>query len=221
VREHLRSASGPGCHAGVGTLGARSARIGGGGAQQYPRKSVPSRTGRALRGRTLALRIGVEQERDHHRRLISGPPPSILAIAATEPRQIDLRAASSTHHARWFSGSHSRNDGGIKNTCSRSQAMKSGPGQMVLTDPDRPTRCRASRAAGRLLRSPACARRALGLALLRPAARSSHCQSHHAGRWLRGRSSLTTIAGALLPRLPGHGESADTVRLVDPPGPET
>src|SRR5271165_6403473 len=47
--------------------------------------------------------------------------------------------ASTTNHARWFSGSHSRSDSDINSNCSRSHSMKYwGMPRSLLTGADGP-----------------------------------------------------------------------------------
>ena len=56
-----------------------------------------------------------------------------------------------TNHARWLSGSHSRTSGGIRNTCSRSHAMKFCPiTGIVLNPPDSTPFTRQPRVKGAL-----------------------------------------------------------------------
>ena len=40
--------------------------------------------------RALALAVGIEHERDHHRRLVRLPPPAVLAVARVERREVEL-----------------------------------------------------------------------------------------------------------------------------------
>ena len=63
-------------------------------------------------GMVVAARLPVCRE-DRRQRLDAGPRGR--SIAST---------ASSTNHAKWSSGNHSRTSGGIRNDCSRSHAMK-------------------------------------------------------------------------------------------------
>ena len=66
--------------------------------------------------RTLAPRVGIEQKRDHHRRVVRRPAMTIETVDAIEPRQIHLLHRPNTNHARWPAGNHSRKLGGINNT---------------------------------------------------------------------------------------------------------
>ena len=43
-----------------------------------------------LAARALALAVGIEHERDHHRRLVRLPPPTVLAAARVERGEVEL-----------------------------------------------------------------------------------------------------------------------------------
>jgi hypothetical protein len=74
--------------------------------------------------RALPDRVRVHDQRHHHRRIVSRPTPTVLAIAGQERRQIQAVHNVITNHAKWSSGSHSRRLGGNNSSCSRSHAMK-------------------------------------------------------------------------------------------------
>jgi hypothetical protein len=71
----------------------------------------------------VAARVGIEQERHHHRRLVGWPAVPVGPIGGVEGAQIE-ETASRIVHTRCSSGTHSRSDGGIRKTCSRSTPMK-------------------------------------------------------------------------------------------------
>jgi hypothetical protein len=62
--------------------------------------------------RPLAERVAVEQQRDHHRRIVRRPALTIVAVDRVERPQIAAATASMTNQARCPSGNHSRRLGG-------------------------------------------------------------------------------------------------------------
>jgi hypothetical protein len=53
----------------------------------------------AARG-ALPTCVRVEQQRDHHRRIVRRPPVTIVAVGGVERRQLPLLDAASTNHAK-------------------------------------------------------------------------------------------------------------------------
>jgi hypothetical protein len=88
-------------------------------------------------------RVGVDEQRDHHLRIVRRATPPVVALARVERAQVHLRSAvaSSTNHARCSSGSHSRRLGG--NTApapiTRDEVLRHH--RMALTAADRPGLC--------------------------------------------------------------------------------
>ena len=57
---------------------------------QHPEGDVLPAAPFDLAARALALAVGVEHERDHHRRLVRLPPPTVLAVALVERGEVQL-----------------------------------------------------------------------------------------------------------------------------------
>ena len=72
----------------------------------------------------LPQRVAVEQQRDHHRRVMRRPTMTVRAVGTIELGQIDL-ADHVEHQPRQVTSSiHSRRLGGNNNACSRSHPKK-------------------------------------------------------------------------------------------------
>ncbi len=72
----------------------------------------------------LPLRVGIEQKRDHHRRLVRRTAMAIEAIGAIEPRQIHLLDRRQNKPREMALRQPLAKARGINNTWSRSQSMK-------------------------------------------------------------------------------------------------
>jgi hypothetical protein len=57
-------------------------------------------------------RVRVDEQRDHHLRVVGGGTPAVAAISRIERLEIELPDRLQHEHAKWSSGNHSRNDGG-------------------------------------------------------------------------------------------------------------